>query len=59
MSGELMKPDERYDVSSHFEFGKNWQSYLTTLTDEKVKFAEKGLTDLVPEADLNGISFGS
>jgi 2-polyprenyl-3-methyl-5-hydroxy-6-metoxy-1,4-benzoquinol methylase len=52
-----MKPDQRYDQKSHFEFGQNWQSYLTTLTDEKIEFAQKDLTELVPAEQLKGASF--
>jgi len=37
-----------------FEFGKNWQGFLSTLTDERIKIAEKSITDMMKINDLNG-----
>ncbi len=37
-----------------FEFGKNWQGFLTTLTDEKIKIAEASIKEMLRIDDLNG-----
>jgi len=45
-------------VSSHFEFGKNWQSYVDKVVDEdKMAEAERGLEKLVGRPELAGRSF--
>jgi SAM-dependent methyltransferase len=46
------------DVSSHFEFGKNWQSYVENVVDEdKLAEAGRGLEKLIGRSDLAGRSF--
>lgn len=37
-----------------FEFGKNWQGFLATLTDERIKIAENSITDMLKINNLNG-----
>jgi 2-polyprenyl-3-methyl-5-hydroxy-6-metoxy-1,4-benzoquinol methylase len=40
-----------------FEFGKNWQSFLLTLTDEKIAIAEDSIKDMLGIDDLNNKYF--
>jgi len=40
-----------------FEFGKNWRSFLSTLTDEKIKIAETSLKEMLDIEDLTGKRF--
>jgi 2-polyprenyl-3-methyl-5-hydroxy-6-metoxy-1,4-benzoquinol methylase len=54
---KIMKADVKFDQQSHFEFGKNWQNYLTTLTGEKIDFAQKSLAELLPAEKLKGATF--
>ena len=42
---------------SRFEFGKNWQSYLSTLSAERVEEAEKSLCEMLEVRDLKGKRF--
>jgi 2-polyprenyl-6-hydroxyphenyl methylase/3-demethylubiquinone-9 3-methyltransferase len=45
-------------ASSHFQFGKNWQSYVDNVVDEdKLAEAERGLEKLVSRSELAGKSF--
>jgi len=37
-----------------FEFGKNWRSFLSTLTDKKIEIAESSLIELLGVASLEG-----
>jgi len=37
-----------------FEFGKNWQSFLSTLTEEKIKIAENSITEMLGFDNLEG-----
>lgn len=43
--------------ASRFAFGKNWQSFLSTITNESVATAEAGLSKLFPDRELSGASF--
>lgn len=36
-----------------FEFGRNWQGFLSTLTEEKIKIAENSITDMLRITNLN------
>lgn len=36
-----------------FEFGKNWRSFLSTLTDERIEFAETSLQRMLRVENLN------
>ena len=40
-----------------FEFGKNWQRFLKTLTDERVALAEQSLIDCLGLSRLDGLRF--
>ena len=37
-----------------FEFGKNWQGFLSILTDERIKIAENSITDMIRINNLIG-----
>jgi len=52
-----MAIDLKYDQTTHFEFGKNWQNYLQTLTEEKIVNAQKDLATLIPDEELKGKTF--
>ena len=40
-----------------FEFGKNWASFLTSLTDRRIAQAEQSLRNMLDVATLSGASF--
>lgn len=40
-----------------FEFGKNWQSFLDTLNDERIQVAKTSLTTMLEFQDLKGKTF--
>jgi len=40
-----------------FSFGKNWESFLKSIDDERIKVAEDSLTDFVNVKDLSGKTF--
>ena len=40
-----------------FEFGKNWQSFLSTVTRESIAHAEAGLRKLFPDDEIAGSTF--
>ena len=40
-----------------FEFGRNWQSFLQTLSDEKIAMAEQSTVKMLGLQDLSGKSF--
>ena len=44
-------------VSSHFRFGENWKSFLSTVTPEILREAERGLARLFPDDELRGSRF--
>lgn len=39
--------EKSYTRHRHFSFGKNWQQFLNTLTDDKIKLAKKSLFDFL------------
>lgn len=39
-----------------FAFGKNWQSFLSTLTDERIAIAERSLLDMLRVDSLSGMT---
>jgi 2-polyprenyl-3-methyl-5-hydroxy-6-metoxy-1,4-benzoquinol methylase len=47
---EMVKEDR-------FEFGKNWQRFLSVLNEERISEAEKSLKQMLEIDDLNGKSF--
>ena len=40
-----------------FEFGKNWQEFLSTLTDERIEIAERSLIDMLKISNLSNKRF--
>lgn len=40
-----------------FEFGKNWASFLNSLTDERIQVAKKSLKDMMSVDNLTGKTF--
>jgi 2-polyprenyl-6-hydroxyphenyl methylase/3-demethylubiquinone-9 3-methyltransferase len=42
---------------NRFEFGKNWQSFLDTINDDRINVAKKSLIDMLECSDLNGKTF--
>jgi 2-polyprenyl-3-methyl-5-hydroxy-6-metoxy-1,4-benzoquinol methylase len=44
-------------VGKRFEFGKNWRSFLSTLTDERIAIAEDSLKKMLRTNDLQGKRF--
>lgn len=54
-----MSQQHAIEVASgeRFEFGKNWALFLTTLTDERIRQAEKSLADMLGMTSLSGKSF--
>ena len=45
------------DLSQHFRFGENWQSFLSTVTEDVIAEAEAGLLRLFPDNVLQGARF--
>jgi 2-polyprenyl-3-methyl-5-hydroxy-6-metoxy-1,4-benzoquinol methylase len=44
-------------MEPRFEFGKNWQAFLATITDSSVLEAENGLRKLFPDQELHDATF--
>ena len=40
-----------------FSFGKNWKNFLNRITDDRIREAEKSLTDFLKTDDLQGKNF--
>ena len=40
-----------------FEFGKNWRSFLSTLTEDRIEIAESSLITMLGVNDLSGYTF--
>lgn len=56
MNNELY--EDSYENQNHFSFGKNWQNFLKTLNNEKIKEAKKSLTDFLGgEENIKGKTF--
>ena len=55
MSKNLFK--QEVENKKRFEFGKNWESFLKKLDDDRIKNAEKNLKDMLQVNDLSGKSF--
>ena len=49
--------DAEVQQGRRFEFGKNWRSFLSTLTDERIREAERSLRDMLGVDDLVGKRF--
>ena len=54
---ELSTFETEVDKGRRFEFGKNWQSFLATLTDERIRIAETSITEMLRTDNLNGKTF--
>lgn len=55
MTGDQHRTEVRQ--GSRFEFGKNWQRFLTTLTDERIAIAERSLAEFLELPRLDGMTF--
>jgi 2-polyprenyl-6-hydroxyphenyl methylase/3-demethylubiquinone-9 3-methyltransferase len=42
---------------ARFKFGDNWRSFITTVSDDSIAQAERGLQRLFPGGELNGARF--
>ncbi len=49
--------DEEVREGKRFEFGKNWQAFLTTLNDERISVAKTSLCEMLGLNDLSGKTF--
>lgn len=45
------------EAGKRFQFGKNWSSFLSTLTEEKIAIAQSSLLDMLQVQDLSDKSF--
>lgn len=49
--------DQEVQNGQRFEFGKNWRRFLSTITEEKIKRAEKSILEMLEVSDLKGKKF--
>lgn len=49
--------EQHYKKKRAFSFGKNWKTYLATVTEEKIAEAQKSLRELLGLEDLHDKSF--
>jgi 2-polyprenyl-3-methyl-5-hydroxy-6-metoxy-1,4-benzoquinol methylase len=49
--------DKEVRNGQRFEFGKNWQSFLSVLNDERISIAENSLREMLGVKDLSNKSF--
>jgi 2-polyprenyl-6-hydroxyphenyl methylase/3-demethylubiquinone-9 3-methyltransferase len=52
-----MSFQQKIEEGKRFEFGNNWQSFLSVLDEERIKDAQKSFCDFLGEKDLTGKSF--
>jgi 2-polyprenyl-3-methyl-5-hydroxy-6-metoxy-1,4-benzoquinol methylase len=52
----MSAPDLK-SVETHFEFGRNWQSFSSVITAAHIEEAKKSLTRLLPDSELEDSSF--
>lgn len=45
---------ERANSEARFAFGRNWRSFLDTINEERVRVAERSLTEMLEAEDLRG-----
>ena len=57
MSGSAKPDDLKYDPSTHFRFGENWEAYSRLITDPKIDQALDDMKRLLGATDLSGSSF--
>lgn len=55
MPPSVAKPAPAAD--HRFEFGKNWQSFISVLSDERIAEAERSLTEMLGDGTLRDASF--
>ncbi|MCW5877057.1 MAG: class I SAM-dependent methyltransferase [Anaerolineales bacterium] len=48
---------EQSSASERFKFGENWQRFLTTLNEERVREAERSLQEMLGDGALKGKTF--
>lgn len=46
---------DEVDSGKRFQFGKNWQSFLATVNDERIAIAERSILELLREQRLDGL----
>ncbi len=49
--------EQEVSEGKRFEFGKNWNSFLNTLDDERIEIAQNSITDMLEVETLEGLSF--
>ena len=52
-----MSFEQEVNEGERFEFGKNWQNFLSVITEERIIEAEKSLGNFLGETDLTGKRF--
>lgn len=52
-----MQTSDLLDVSTHFEFGRNWRSFSEIIDQRAIENAELGLLKLLPREAINGHTF--
>src|ERR1043165_10019844 len=52
-----MEVDTKLTDTPRFQFGRNWDDFLQSITDEHVSESEKSLRELLEINDLNGQRF--
>ncbi|NQV19955.1 MAG: class I SAM-dependent methyltransferase [Rhodospirillales bacterium] len=57
MSSSPEPDDLKYDPSTHFRFGENWEAYSRLITDPKIDQAIDDMKRLLGATDLSGSSF--
>jgi 2-polyprenyl-3-methyl-5-hydroxy-6-metoxy-1,4-benzoquinol methylase len=53
----MSKFKKEVEKGQRFRFGKNWQSFLATLTEERIQEAEKSLIEMLNMSNLIGKKF--
>jgi 2-polyprenyl-6-hydroxyphenyl methylase/3-demethylubiquinone-9 3-methyltransferase len=54
---KMMKPKEIEFKGKRFEFGKNWQNFLSTLNDDQIDRAKSSIKDMLEIDTLEGNTF--
>lgn len=49
--------EQEVKKGQRFEFGRNWKSFLSTLTDERINVAEDSIREMLQVNDLKGMKF--
>lgn len=56
-SNTAIQHAEEVERGERFEFGKNWNSFLAILDDDRIERAERSLAEMLDVQDLNGKTF--